>query len=92
MDLEQFAKENAIFLDYEISYSVVRVMFRDSYVKTGKTPNILQRCMGEGESKKEALHNYTYKIRGKKLIVNHDDHKTRKDIDVPLNLKYKGKI
>jgi len=92
MTLEEFAKENAIFLDYQISYSVVRVMFKNSYVKTGKSPNMLQRCLGEGKGKKEALHDYTYKIRGKKLVINHDDYKIRRDIDVPLNLKYEGKI
>jgi len=92
MTLEEFAEENAIFLDYEIAYSVVKVMFRNSYIKTADFPNMLQRCMGEGKGKKEALYNYTYKIRGKKLVINHHDYKTRKDIDVPLTLQYEGSI
>ena len=92
MTLKEFANQHKISLKCEVTYNNVRVTFRNSHIKIDKTPNILQECHGEGKTEDEAIYNYTYKIRGKQLVINYDDYKTRKDLKIPLSLKFEGKI
>ena len=89
MHIQQYVNKIGEKLEFKFNINKCVVKIKGSTILKGLTHC---KCEGEGATQEEAIHDYVYKLRGKTIVIDHNDHSVRKQYDVPLNLSSNGRI